>query len=145
MVHLHGSIKRKKCEFHQNIVTHFSPNYPCYYEEEAELVPGERCKVCGGWIRPDVVWFGEAVDMKNFELLDLAHHRDTLGIIGCGTSALVQPAASVLLMFNHCREKHFVDPNPPGRLFSWKLWVGPASQEMPKLVKKLLGNVNLSM
>jgi len=138
--HLHGSIRRKKCEFHQNTQNHFDSDYPCYYEEETDnwAKPGEECPVCGGQLRPDVVWFGEAVDMKNFELLELAHHPDTLGIIGVGTSGNVQPAASILLMFNHCREKHFVDPNPPGRLFSWKLWTGPATREMPKLVKKLL-------
>lgn len=140
VLHLHGSIRRKKCEFHQNIQSHFDPNFPCYYEEDTQewAKLGEACPVCGGQLRPDVVWFGEAVDMKNFELIELATNPNTLGIIGVGTSANVQPAASILLMFNSCTEKHFVDPNPPGRLHSWKLWVGPASKEMPKLVKRLL-------
>jgi NAD-dependent deacetylase len=140
VIHLHGSIRHKKCEFHQNITGRFDPDYPCYYEEESGgcAALGELCPVCGGQVRPDVVWFGEAVDMKNFELLELAHHEDTVGIIGVGTSGNVQPAASILLMFNHCKEKHFIDPNPPGRLFSWKLWVGEASKEMPKLVDRLL-------
>ena len=70
--------------------------------------------------------------------MELAAHKDTIGIIGVGTTANVQPAASILHMFNHCKEKHFVDPNPPGRLMSWKLWTGPAGKELPKLVKKLL-------
>jgi NAD-dependent deacetylase len=138
--HLHGSIRRKKCEFHQNITGKFDPDFPCYYEEETQewAKEGEKCPVCGGQMRPDVVWFGEAVDMKNFEFIELATNPETLGIIGVGKTGNVQPAASILSMFNHCTEKHFVDPNPPGRLFSWKLWVGPASKEMPKLVKKLL-------
>ncbi len=138
--HLHGSIKRKKCEFHQNIVGRFDPDYPCYYEEESQegIKFGDKCMICGGQMRPDVVWFGEAVDMKNFEFIELATNPETVAIIGVGTTGNVQPAASILQMFSSTKERHFVDPNPPGRLVSWKLWVGPASREMPKLVKKLL-------
>lgn len=140
VVHLHGSIRRKKCEFHSNISHRFDPDLHCYYDEVTEEWAkfGEQCPVCGGQLRPDVVWFGEAVDLKEFELIELASHPDTVGIIGVGTTANVQPAASILRLFNDCKEKHFVDPNPPGRLMSWKLWVGPASKELPKLVKKLL-------
>lgn len=137
VIHLHGSIRKKKCEFHKSVNVEMS----CYYDEDTQewAKYGEECPVCGGQLRPDVVWFGEPVDMKEFEFLNLAHDKDTLGIIGVGTSGNVQPAASILLMFNHLKEKHFVDPNPPGRLFSWSLWKGPAAKEMPKLVKKLLG------
>jgi NAD-dependent deacetylase len=140
VVHLHGSIRRKKCEFHSNITGRFDPTFPCYYDEITQEWAkfGESCPVCGGQLRPDVVWFGEAVDLKEFELVDLANRSDTLGIIGVGTTANVQPAASILLMFNQCKEKHFVDPRPPGRLMSWKLWTGTATQELPKLVNKLL-------
>lgn len=124
VIHLHGSILKKKCEG-------CSKSYDGY----AKL--GDKCE-CGKQLRPDVVWFGEAVDMHGFEFIELAHHKTTWGIIGVGTSGMVQPAASILTMFNYCKEKHFVDPNPPMRLFSWKLWRGKATEEMPKLVKELM-------
>lgn len=135
VIHLHGSIHRKKCEFHSSV-----DEMGCYYEEGTKeaVTINEKCPICGAQVRPDIVWFGESVDMKGFDFLELAEDSNTFGIIGVGTSGNVQPAASILLIFNGLKEKHFVDPNPPGRLISWTLWKGPATKEMPKLVKKLL-------
>lgn len=134
VIHLHGSIRRKKCEKHK------SARGSCGFAESTQewARMGEMCPKCNSQMRPDVVWFGEPVDMHDFEFMELANNKDTFGIIGVGTSANVQPAASVLYTFNDLREKHFVDPNPPGRLFSWQLWKGSAAIEMPKLVKRLL-------
>ena len=97
---------------------------------------GELCPVCQGHLRPDVVWFHEAVDMKSGDLFSLATRADVF--IGVGTSAQVQPAASILSIFNLCGKKYFIDPNPPGRLQSWNLRKGVASVEMDKLAKELL-------
>lgn len=136
VIHLHGSINSRKCEFHRSV----NPEMSCYFKEERRGTTDiwETCPVCGGNLRPDVVWFGEPVDMESFKFLELAYDRNTLGIIGVGTSANVQPAASVLLKFSHLKVKHFVDLNPPGGLFGWRLWRGKATEELPKLVKSLL-------
>jgi NAD-dependent SIR2 family protein deacetylase len=60
--------------------------------------------------------------------------------IGCGTSAQVHPAASLLHTFNHLdkNNKFFVDVVPPGRLQSWTLMAGTAAEQLPKLVDELL-------
>jgi NAD-dependent deacetylase len=53
-----------------------------------------RCGGCGGLLRPDVVWFGESLDERVLgAAFDAARHADACLVVG--TSALVQPAASV--------------------------------------------------
>ncbi len=52
-----------------------------------------RCK-CGSLIRPDVVWFGEAMPVKEVtNAFSLAEECDVMLVVG--TSALVQPAANL--------------------------------------------------
>lgn len=53
-----------------------------------------RCRECGALLRPDVVWFGEALDP---DVLDAASGaaRSCEVCLVVGTSAVVQPAASL--------------------------------------------------
>lgn len=52
------------------------------------------CGACGGLLRPDVVWFGEALDSGVIGLaFEWAEQADVCLVIG--TSALVHPAASL--------------------------------------------------
>ncbi|MBV9879785.1 MAG: NAD-dependent deacylase [Gemmatirosa sp.] len=52
------------------------------------------CASCGSLLRPDVVWFGEALDPAILDAaFDAARHADVCLVVG--TSALVQPAASI--------------------------------------------------
>lgn len=76
--------------------------------------------------------------MRDKELFDLAEEASIF--IGCGTSAQVHPAASLLHTFNHLPKtsKFFVDVNPPLRLQSWTLLQGTAAEQLPKLVEQLL-------
>lgn len=55
-----------------------------------------RCEDCGGLLRPDVVWFGEALDAR---ILNEAFTkaRDAELCLVVGTSAVVHPAASIPL------------------------------------------------
>lgn len=55
-----------------------------------------RCPECGALVRPDVVWFGEGLDR---EVLEGAFHagREADVCVVVGTSAVVQPAASIPL------------------------------------------------
>ncbi len=53
-----------------------------------------RCDRCGSPLRPDVVWFGEALEEADLHAaFDAAQRADACLVVG--TSALVQPAASV--------------------------------------------------
>jgi NAD-dependent deacetylase len=62
---------------------------------------------------PDVVWFGEAVDVRVQELEEeLSDNCEVF--IGVGTSARVHPAAG-LLSRSATPAEYFVDPNPAAR------------------------------
>jgi NAD-dependent deacetylase len=84
VLELHGNIQRVRCA-------------DCYtftetWDDDSELVP--RCKECGGLLRPDVVWFGEALPRDQLEsAIEAAHSCDVFFSIG--TSGVVQPAASL--------------------------------------------------
>ena len=87
---VHGSIFRVKCTACTYKVPH---REPIQWETE-EVLP--KCPVCGALLRPDVVWFGESLDPRVLtEAFDSAKAA-TLCLVA-GTSALVQPAASVPL------------------------------------------------
>lgn len=82
---LHGSIERNYC------MTCGQP-----YTNDAVLamdgVPA--CTGCGGRIRPDVVWFGEALPEDAWEASVRASEGADL-FLSIGTSAVVYPAASL--------------------------------------------------
>jgi diguanylate cyclase (GGDEF)-like protein/PAS domain S-box-containing protein len=62
--------------------------------DAASLATLPRCERCGALLRPDVVWFGESLDLADLEAaFDAAGRADACLVIG--TSAMVQPAASV--------------------------------------------------
>jgi NAD-dependent deacetylase len=84
VLELHGNIQRVRCA-------------ECYtftetWGDDTEAVP--RCSVCGGLLRPDVVWFGEALPRDQLEAaVEAARSCDVFFSIG--TSGVVQPAASL--------------------------------------------------
>ncbi len=85
---LHGSFEDSFC---QDCEKHFS------YDQVCEKLTGEdvpRC-LCGGCIKPDIVFFGESVKFLD-ESYALAEDVDLFFIIG--TSCVVYPAA----MIPHC-------------------------------------------
>ena len=87
---LHGSIFRVRCTSCSYRVPHRDPIVTGTKED----LP--RCPVCSSLLRPDVVWFGESLDP---EVLNQAFRvaREASVCLVVGTSALVQPAASVPL------------------------------------------------
>ena len=95
--HVHGSINARKCERHHSIgIVEFRCDYHAAQVEPVRW--GELCPKCSGQLRPDIVWFGEAVDMRFHELADLADRTEVF--IGVGTSAQVYPAAGVIDIFS---------------------------------------------
>lgn len=87
-IELHGSIFRVRCTSCHDRYTH---------REEVRTASVEalpRCRGCGGLLRPDVVWFGEALDEAALgTAFDEAARADVCLVIG--TSAVVQPTASL--------------------------------------------------
>lgn len=138
--HLHGRIDVQKCEWHHSCAfAEDDPRYTCRYASTTErpIALGDRCPVCGGQLRPDVVWFGEPVDMRPEYLQDLIATTDTF--IGVGTSAQVYPAAGLLQLFAHVPERYFIDPHPAYEaLTGYEVLQGPAAVHLPALVERLI-------
>ncbi len=85
IVELHGNIFRTKCTSCGRV---YEEDYRVFKEEE--LPP--RCKVCGGLLRPDVVWFGEALKEEDLNrAFSFAEKADLILVVG--TSGVVYPAA----------------------------------------------------
>ncbi len=86
---LHGSVLRNYCESCQTF-------HDLDYILKSKGVP--HCKECGGIVKPDVVLYGESLDMDVLnEAVDHISKADTL-IVG-GTSLRVYPAASLIRYF----------------------------------------------
>lgn len=84
VIELHGNITRTKCFEDGRIIE----SWP----ETTDIPP--RCPECGGLLRPDVVWFHESLPGEAlFQANSAAQNCDIYFSIG--TSALVQPAASL--------------------------------------------------
>lgn len=84
-------------EIHGSIWTLRCPH--CGAEEEnrePDLPPLPRCADCGGLLRPGVVWFGEPLDARVWDRAVTVISECEV-FLSVGTSALVQPAASLAL------------------------------------------------
>ncbi len=69
-------------------------------EQEMEPIASgtaARCTACNGYIRPDVVWFGEMLPEGAIAQAQAAAHRAEV-FLSIGTSAVVYPAAGIPLV-----------------------------------------------
>jgi NAD-dependent deacetylase len=127
-IEIHGTIWRVRCLGCQEIT-------------ENRVVPIEilpKCEACGGLLRPDVVWFGEALDEKMLHAVYLCLQVVEVMLI-VGTSAVVQPAASFGLVAK--RAGAFVaelnrSTTPQSALFDVSIQ-GQAGELLPELVKRV--------
>ena len=128
LVELHGNIWMVRC-----IQCHLVSR-----NEEVPLPEIPACKECEGLLRPHVVWFGEQLDPT---ILDKAiaaiRSCDTMLVIG--TSALVQPAASLVLAAKE-QGARVVEINLEPTPYSQRLDLalrGKAGEILPRLVEGL--------
>lgn len=85
---LHGSLFRVRC----TRCPHRGSDRSAIDATGPETLP--RCPDCGALLRPDVVWFGEALDPEVLErAFRLAREADACLV--AGTSAVVHPAAAL--------------------------------------------------
>ena len=132
LVELHGNIWMVRCT-QCHVVSR---------NEEVLLPELPACKECDGLLRPHVVWFGEQLDPT---ILDKAvaaiRSCDTMLVIG--TSALVQPAASLAIVAKE-QGARVVEINLESTPYSHKLDLalrGKAGEILPQVVEgmELLG------
>jgi len=87
---VHGSIFRVRC----TACTYRIPHRDPIQTKDEAILP--KCPVCMALLRPDVVWFGETLDPGVLSEAFQVAGATTLCLVA-GTSALVQPAASLPL------------------------------------------------
>lgn len=86
VIELHGNITRVKCFDEDALVEAWA--------ETGEVPP--RCPRCGGWLRPDVVWFGESLPPAALTAAERASETCEV-FLSIGTSSVVYPAAGLPL------------------------------------------------
>ena len=128
VIHLHGSLFESRSTKDESLV------YPI---KGWELKWGETCEK-GSQLRPNIVWFGEAVPLMEIAT-DLAASADIFVVVG--TSMVVYPAAGLINYVPKKVPKFIVDPNTPAvsGFNNLEFITDIASIGMEKVRQKILG------
>mgnify|MGYP002719469662 CR=1 FL=1 len=106
VAHLHGSLFDFRCA---DCGTPYDDPIDIPREQVPAITPPE-CPLCGGLIRPGVVWFGEALPEHEWQLAE-ERMKTADAVLIVGTSGVVYPAAGLPLMA-HAREIPIVEVTP---------------------------------
>ena len=128
VIELHGNITRTKC-FDEGVVV-------SSWKDTGDVPP--KCPSCGGLLRPDVVWFEEA--MPEMEMDAAARASTSCEVfLSIGTSTVVYPAASLPFEALRCGAT-LVEINPQSTPLTPQahyVLQGAAGQLVPKLLAGL--------
>ncbi len=100
IIHLHGELTQAKSVL---------PPYNVYDIGYKDIELGDLCEK-GGQLRPNIVWFGEAVPLMT-EAAMVAGSADIFIVVG--TSLVVYPAAGLIDYVSAKTPKYIIDPNKP--------------------------------
>ena len=98
VIHLHGELLKVRSTRYEHDVQDW----------QTDVVLGDTCSK-GHQLRPNIVWFGEAVPLIE-TAIDICKAADILLIIG--TSMQVYPAASLMHYVKPETKTYYIDPNP---------------------------------
>lgn len=141
VIHLHGSLHAPRC-----FDCGRSPDIPLSAPEEPEggrRLPPPRCTVCGGPLRPGVVWFGESLPTADLSAaFEAAENCDLL--ISVGTSGMVYPAAEVpaLAWRAGAIVVHVNPQSQPCRQDREYALPGLAGELLPRLIEQAFGTAD---
>ena len=99
VLHLHGLLTQARSSSNPNLVTEIGYR---------EIMPGEKASD-GTPLRPNIVWFGEAVPAME-EAAEIASQADIFAVIG--TSLNVYPAAGLIQYVPVKTPVFLIDPKP---------------------------------
>jgi NAD-dependent deacetylase len=129
VVHMHGELRNSLC-------THCGDSRLWHGDMSAET-PCPNCEEAGG-MRPEIVWFGEMP--FHMDAIEEALEKADL-FVAIGTSGVVYPAAGFVQMAA-LNGANTVEINAVGTDVSHRFarhMIGPATQQVPKLVEEILG------
>lgn len=125
LLELHGNIWKTRCTREETVAENM--------EIPLKQIP-PACPNCGAILRPHIVWFGESLDPDILRLaFDASSHCDVMLVIG--TSALVQPAASLPLTASEAGAKIIeINPDPtPLTPYADVSLLGKAGEMLPRI------------
>jgi NAD-dependent deacetylase len=127
LIHLHGELVKLRS------VKGFGESVHVGYESVAYGMKNDA----GDLLRPDIVWFGEAVPLIESAAMYFSQAEIVLVV---GTSMQVYPAAGLLHEAPNGSEKYYVDPSDylGHPIANLKHLRAPASEALPKLVDELI-------
>jgi NAD-dependent deacetylase len=130
VIEFHGNLMANRCHREGRLVQ---------VEDATDTPP--PCPHCGGPVRPNVVWFGEAIPEQALtEATAAARHCDLF--VAIGTSAVVQPAAGLAdLARRHGARVAEINPQETGLSASVDFTLrGRAADALPALLDALIGS-----
>lgn len=128
VLELHGNLRRVRCTGCARLEDRGT--------DALDEVP--RCPSCGEMLRPDVVWFGEALP-QDVWLAAEAAARQCVCFLVVGTSAVVWPAAGLIVLAKD-HSAHVIEVNVARTDASAIVDVGlygPSGQLLPELMERI--------
>jgi len=125
----HGNILRDRCTVEQIVAQR---------SEDTRRAGLPRCAACGGLLRPDVVWFGEAIPAGPLTLAAAAAEECDV-FLSVGTSSLVYPAAGLAEVALRRRATVIeINPNETDLSPHAELVLrGPSGEVLPALLQRM--------
>lgn len=139
VTHLHGNLWRNKC-------SQCEAAYQSESNGEKEAVNFDdtiiNCPHCAGYIRPDIVWFGESLPVEAWKTAEeAAAHCEVF--ISIGTSSLVYPAAGLAQLAKQNGAAIVeINPNPTPNTVVDITLAEKAGVIMPLLVDQIIARLN---
>lgn len=129
VIHLHGMLRQARSESDPDLITDIG---------DAPILTGDKA-ADGSRLRPNIVWFGEAVPMME-TAAKIVSEADLF--IVTGTSLAVYPAAGLIHFAKEGIPKYIVDPKKPEIYLDdeWDHIIDTAASGLPELAGKLLNN-----
>jgi NAD-dependent deacetylase len=125
VMHLHGEIFKMRSERNEQHI----------YDIRADIKLGDKA-ADGAQLRPNIVWFEEAVPMIE-EAIPVVHSADIFVVIG--TSLVVYPAAGLINYVSSLAPKYIIDKQVPSTQYFRNLTAieKPATEGVKELVSLL--------
>ena len=127
VIHLHGELMKSRSTVDPSIIYEMT-------EENCDINIGDKCEI-GSQLRPDIVWFGEAVPMIE-EAVPIVQQADIIVIIG--TSLNVYPAAALIDYAKSGTPIYLIDPKDVRASRSNITFIQKGASEGVKELKSIL-------
>jgi len=128
VIEFHGNLFKNRCSVEDCVID--------VAQDGADTVP--VCAGCGGYLRPGVVWFGEAIPEHALNN-SFAAATDCDVFLSIGTSSLVYPAAGLAeIAKSNGATVAEVNPDPTGQAASFDHAIAAkAGTVMPEILKRM--------